>query len=743
MLKNFSHLGVLQLSAVGITVLGSSPVVAQTWLHCAPLVPMLPGLSAPQALQQQTNGVLRLSANEAQKDKENYFLQGNVISRQYNQELLSESLEYNATTGVAHAQGNIRYQQDGQILTGNNGEFQLDENSGRITPAKFWMTESHLRGDAEQLELQGPNITALTGVRFTTCDEDSNAWYLKASSLVLDKESGFGVARNARIDVMHVPVFYFPYFTFPIDDRRKSGFLLPSLVIDSLAGIEVAAPYYWNIAPQRDATITPNIITKRGLLLDTEFRYLNARSAGQVDLGYINDDSLFGDDRSLLEYRHQGEPAAGWRTNLEYRYGSDKNFLTDFSNDLGSSTISYLERRADVTYSNTAWQGSLLLQNYQTVDQSIAPTSRPYQRLPQLLLTLNEREASSGVHYSMQGELVRFDRDQGVTGSRVDFQPQVSWPWRGDAGFLVPTLKYRVTQYQLQHSDPTVSSSPSRSLPLFSIDGGLFFERDLNANSKARRQTLEPRLYYLQVPYRQQDTLVVDENSNPQVFDSSLSGFGFGQLFRDNRFNGADRVGDARQLSMAVTTRFLDEGGRDLLNASLGRSFYFQDRIVTLPGGSVETRPSSDWIAEMNSQWGSALSARASLLWDTRSNEAATGTLDLRYSIDQSRTLRFAYRYQRDTQKQIDLAGIWPVASHWNLVGRMLHSVLHDVTLETLAGLEYESCCWNLRMVHRRSRVDINDVEPSNSIWLQLELKGFTSVGKKVKDLLARDILAL
>lgn len=744
MLKNPPHVYLGMFSGCLLGLLNSQPLLAaaDTWLHCAPATLPVPGLSSQQELSQTSTGPLQAIADEVRVENDIYFLRGDVVSRQHNQELLADKIDYDGKSENAHAEGNLRFQQHGQILSGEIGDFQLGKNTGEISPARFWLTENHLRGDAEKAKMEGANITILTKTRFTTCDEGSDAWYLKATSLVLDTERGVGIARNARVNFMHVPIFYFPYFSFPIDDRRKSGFLLPGISLDDTTGTELSVPYYWNIAPHRDATITPTVITKRGLLLETEFRYLNVHSAGQLELGHLNGDNLFGDDRTLLEYQHHGEPAEGWRTNLEYRYASDGDYLGDFGSGLDSSSVSHLERRGEVAYRADSWQTSLLLQEFQTLDKSTAPLSRPYKRLPQVLMSLNERELEGGIHYGVQGELVRFDRDAGVVAKRLDVQPYISWPWRGASGFLVPTLKYRHTAYDLERSNSAFDESPSRSLPLFSIDSGLLFERELSTTSKARRQTLEPRLFYLRVPYRNQDSLIVDEDGNSQVFDSSLTGFGFGQLFLDNRFNGADRVGDANQLSFALTTRFLDAAGRDLLNASLGRSFYFQDREVTLPGGSIETKSSSDWIAEMNSNWSSRFSSRASLLWDTAQNEAARGTLDLRYSQDEKRNLRFAYRYQRDSQKQVDLAGMWPIASQWNLVGRWLHSLHHDVTLETLGGLEYESCCWNLRLVQRRSRESVTDTIMSNSIWLQLELKGLTSVGDRVNDLLARDILA-
>jgi LPS-assembly protein len=351
-----------------------------------------------------------------------------------------------------------------------------------------------------------------------------------------------------------------------------------------------------------------------------------------------------------------------------------------------------------------------------------------------------------GLMLGLTGEAVQFDRAEGVVGSRLDLQGSIAWPQRGAPGFLVPKLSFRHTQYALQDSlhevDASAEANPSRSLPIFSLDSGLVFERELSGWGSAQRQTLEPRLFYLYVPKREQADLIVDTSGQARVFDSSLPLLSFGQLFRENRFNGTDRVGDANQLSAALNTRFYDERGRELLNAGIGRIFYFQDREVTLPGQSVETETRSHWLAMLQSRWTPAMSTGASLEWNERDNEAERGTLDWRYVKDQRRVLRLGYRYERDIRKQVDIAGMWPLASRWNLVGRWLRSAREHVMLESLAGIEYQSCCWSLRVAQRRYRVDVSDEELSDSVWVQLELKGLTSVGRKVEDLLARDILA-
>lgn len=745
-LTRSAHRVAVATAAVAGALLLCAPALSATenpWQHCrTPFVDTAPPHTAPAASDEPG---WRFSADQAVVEEDQYRLEGKVVGRQNGQRLWADRLHYDEQTETVQADGQVRYENGTQVLTSDSARLDLANDSGEFSPARFWLTDQHIRGQADRLELLDPTRTRLQAARFTTCDEGNEIWVLRASSLELDTAANEGIARHARVSFLHVPIFYFPYLSFPLAGR-KTGFLVPSIAETSVAGTEVAVPWYWNMAPQRDATLTPRLMTRRGTLLEGEFRYLNENSRGQLDLGHISDDRVFGEERSALQFTHAGTPAARWRTQMDYRFVSDKDYLDDFGGDLATTSVTHLERRGELEYRGEAWRGNLLLQGYQTLDESLPVSARPYQRLPQLRVSSREWITPAGLSLSLAGEAVRFDRAEGVVGSRLDLQGQLGWPLRGAPGFLLPRLTFRHTRYALQESrhevDPDVDASPARSLPLFSLDSGLVFERELQGWGRAQRQTLEPRLYYLYVPKRQQDELIVDTAGVSRVFDSSLSLFGFDQLFRENRFNGADRVGDANQLSLALNTRFYDERGRELLNAGLGRILYFRDREVTLPGQSVETEAQSDWLAMLRSRWTPTQSATASWQWNDREEQTERGTLDWRYQQDQRRVLRLGYRYERDIRKQLDVAGMWPVTARWSMVGRWLRALEEEVTLESLAGIEYQSCCWSLRVVQRRYRVDVSEAELSDSLWLQLELKGLTSVGRKVEDLLARDILA-
>lgn len=722
-----------------LVVLSMRPVLAaeDTWRLCE--VPTIVKPTAAPTLSSSEEMVF--SADKVDVLGSKYHLTGKVEGRRGQQQLFADTVTYDKQTDKAKAEGNVRYEHDGQTIVGNQADIDIGHDSGTITPARFWLSDRHIRGQADVVHFESTTVTQLEGAQFTTCDEGSDDWVLRASKLRLDTAKNEGVARHARIKFMHVPIFYFPYLSFPLQGR-KTGFLVPAIGDSTESGTELSIPYYLNLAPNRDATLTANLFSRRGLLMEGEFRYLNQHSRGQLDLAHINDDRVYGSDRSAVNFFHRGEPAPGWRTRLEYRYVSDSLYLADFGGELANSSATHLERRANVNYRGDYLQANLLLQAYQTIDETVPPLSEPYKRLPQLLMNTRDWHGPAGIRAGLGAEAVKFDRSAGVTGTRVDLQPRISWPVRGAAGFFVPKLGYRYTGYQLENSSPVYSNNPSRSLPVFSVDSGLVFERDMGNGGSAARQTLEPRLFYLNVPYRDQSNLVVDEFGTDSVFDTSLPLFGMDQLFRENRFIGGDRVGDANQLSAALTSRVLSRTGRELLSASIGRIVYFEDRRVTLPGQTVATESTSDWVAELKSRWTPTLTTRASLERDAKNEITKRGSINILYHKDLRHALKLAYRYEQNSIEQGDIAFIWPLGSHWNVVGRWLHSLKDDVNLETLKGIEYESCCWTARVVQRTYRVNAMAQNENNSIWLQLELKGLTSIGKPIRELLAHDILS-
>ncbi len=706
---------------------------AGKWRYCLPA----PRFAEPPPTP--TDDKLHFSADAAEAEGGRYRLWGNVLGQRGAQNLFAEQMTYDAGSEIMQAQGKVRYRHGEQLLFGVQADMRLDSETGEMSKASFWLLDKHLRGQAETLTIEGPEQMRLQSTLFTTCDEGNEFWRLKAVRLQLDQAGNVGIAHHARLELLSVPVFYTPYLSFPLAGR-KTGFLLPTIGESSRAGDEFSLPWYLNIAPDKDATLTPKYMSKRGILWDGEFRYLNARSRGDIQFAYLSADKVFGEDRRAVSFNHFGDPAPGWRTSLRYQRVSDGEYLNDFGNQLSVTSTTHLESRADVSYRNTDWGAAMMVQKYQTLDESQSFTSRPYARLPQIKLDMSTLRIGGGFELDARAELVRFDRKAGVIGNRIDIQPSISLPMESAAAFLTPRLGLRHTRYSLQRSAPDGDTNPLRNLPLFSVDSGLFFERNLSA--RATLQTLEPRLFYLYVPYVDQSALILDENGASQVFDSSQPLLSIGQMFRDNRFNGADRLGDANQLSTVLTSRFLDVGGRELARASLGRIFYFSDREVTLPGRVMETQPASNWLGEVSTRWISAVSGRLSLEWDAEEGETARGNASVRYHPGPRSAVNLSYRFERDRLKQSDISLMWPLWKGLSVLGRHRYSLQDDLLLESVAGFEYESCCWVFRALKRRYRVNVSEEQLSDTFWLQLELKGLSSVGRDVESLLGRDILA-
>ncbi|MEJ2347081.1 MAG: LPS assembly protein LptD, partial [Gammaproteobacteria bacterium] len=586
------------------------------------------------------------------------------------------------------------------------------------------------RGKADKVEKVNASITRLQGATYSTCPAGRKDWELRAQQVELDQATGEGRAKDVTLRLGRVPVLYAPSLSFPIDDRRKSGFLAPSIGNSSTSGAEIGIPYYWNIAPNRDATVSARVLSKRGLQLGGEYRYLTSNSRGTVSADYLPNDRVYGQDRYLFAYRQQGHYASHWRTDVDFNQASDTQYFQDLGSSLSTASATSLDRRVDLRYDNGPWSALARLQSL----QQLGATAEPYARLPQLLVRADLPDPRHPLTYHLYGEAVRFaPKDNAVNGTRLDLYPGLSLNLRGASWFATPTISVRHTQYALDNTAPGAPSDPSRTTPIFSLDSGVYFDRDVHWGGRSLIQTLEPRLYYLYVPYRNQSQL--------PVFDTTSLDFSFQQLFRPNRFVGADRQGDANQLTLALTSRFLDpRGGRELLRASLGEIVYFRHREVTLPAGSPATGSRSDVVGEVAAALARHATVSATLQWDPTAGAADRSVVRYHYQPDRQHIVNVEYRYRRDLLKQTDISALWPLGRRWNGIARWNYSLQDRRTLEAIGGVEYDSCCWALRLVARRY-VTADQGKQNTAIYLQLVLKGLTSVGRGVDDLLEHGIL--
>jgi LPS-assembly protein len=678
-----------------------------------------------------------------------HTFEGNTLVQRDDQWLRADRVEYTETSQDADIAGNVQFGQEEIILEGARGRYSFSTRQGAFEHARVFLPERHARADASEIALVSPGVSTLTDIRFTTCDVDDNSWYLRAQSLRLDTVDDVGTARNVWAEFKGVPVFYFPYLSFPLADR-KSGLLFPTLGRSSRLGHRVAVPYYWNIAPNQDATFTLQHFTERGQQVLGEYRYLQSRYRGEVDLEVLPNDHVTRDDRVYAALRHHWSPVASWVADLDYSYVSDDDYFRDFGDRLSTASISQLERSARVTYLGPNTQLRALLLDYQTLDATIAESVRPYRKLPEVTLHADAPDAYLGLRWQLNAEAIRFAAAERVSGTRVLLFPSASYPVEGLSGFLRPKLGVRHISYALEQQASDVNARPAVTAPVFSVDSGLFLEREFTLEQASWQQTLEPRLFYLYVPYRDQRRLLVDEDGiTERVFDTSLTTLGYAQLFQENRFAGGDRIGDANQATLAVTTRFLDPRGVDRLNASLGRIYYLRDRTVTLPGAAPETAAYSNLIGELRARPATTVYASITGQWDEAADDVSEGVVQLRYQPYERKIANLAYRLTRDpnnrdeiAQKDTDVSLFWPLHRNWNAIARHNYSLKHRHSKEWLAGVEYDSCCWALRVVSRTYVSNINDPawgdhpNESHALLLQLELKGLSNVGQSINSLL-------
>jgi LPS-assembly protein len=568
---------------------------------------------------------------------------------------------------------------------------------------------------------------------------------LHASNVKINKETGRGSAKHAWLEFKGVPFLYTPDMTFPVDDRRQTGFLTPSFGSTKVRGFDFTIPYYFNLAPNYDATFTPRLLTKRGLLLRGEFRYLTEITRGRVLAEYMPHDDVRGDSRGQFGLLNDTRFTENLFAHVDANYVSDDRYLNELGNQLHIVDRRHIRSYGQLSYVGSGYSVTTLADYYQTIDPTIPAEARPYYRLPLVTFNYGHALGNTGLVFSGLSEIANFNHTGGkVTGQRLNVVPRISYPWRAAAGFVVPSLSLQHTQYWLQDQAPGLSDSMSRTAPIFSLDSGLFFEREFELAETPLLQTLEPRLFYLYIPDKNQNDL--------PVFDTGEYDFSFYQLFRENRFTGADRLGDANQVTLALTSRLIDQAsGMERLRASIGEIFYFDDHDVTLPNIPAKTGDKSNLVAEVYSRLTNTWSVRSGGQWNPEGGTIDRGQVALQYDDRDNHLLNVAYRFRRDQNfdfVRLDLTDVsfrLPFAKGWNAIGRWQYSLLDQVTLDSFLGIERETCCWRFSLIGRHY---INDIRTeadggniaNNEVFVQLELKGLTRFGQQVDRFLQRNI---
>ena len=684
---------------------------------------------------------------ERAADDENIIVQDNVRLSRGDQFLGTDRLVYNAETGRYTAEGSIRYQDAGMRIVAERAQGDQNADTHRIEDLEYQLTERRGNGGAERIELRG-RYGSLVGSTYTTCDPSEPGWQLRAGRIDIDTEEGMGVARSATLRIGKVPVLYVPWFMFPIDDRRRTGLLYPSISLSGRNGLDWKQPIYLNLAPNYDATLTPRLMTDRGVQLGGEFRWLYPDGGGTVSGEWMADDELpqrepdrylqsmgeLPDERGLFRLTANHELDRTWYARANLGWVSDPHYLEDFSNSLYAVSRYSITSTAGLYGRGRYWDAGLMADRQQLADYTLTERQLRYDRLPRAYLNWAQpvgRWFQAGIN----AEAVRFQHSVREEGSRLDIKPYLTMPLEGASWYVTPKLAWRYTAYQL---DDTLAAdagddAPTRSLPVTSVDAGMFFEREANLFGDRYLQTLEPRVYYLNAPYRDQSGL--------PLFDTRPMTFSWGQLFRDNRYTGPDRQIDANQLTTALTTRLIsEEDGRERLSASIGQIQYFEDSLVVVPGETPVEKGKSAWVADVGFSPTNRWTVNAAYQWDPKFRQEDLASIRARYLVGDYGVVNLGYRYRRDLVEQVDFSFLYPISQNWSVVGRYYYSLDDDKLLESIAGIQWESCCLAARLVARRYIRD-RDGDLDDSLRLEIELKGLGSAGQKTEGVLRRAIL--
>ncbi|MCR9187837.1 MAG: LPS assembly protein LptD [Alteromonadaceae bacterium] len=657
------------------------------------------------------------------------FLQGDVRIRQGGFQVTGSEARYSQQEGAVSVQGPLVSRGEGFLLTGENANYDVDSGRLDINTATFLLHGPEMRGRAGSLSRISEEQVVIADGFLTTCGPSQNDWAIVASDIRLDRAQGFGTAKHVRLEVLDVPVFYWPWASFPIDDRRKSGFLYPQFGSSSAgSGGFLAVPYYFNLAPHYDATLTPQYIHGRGLFNEVEGRYLSSLGETTLQLGYIGNDSAFQEEspgesgeRWALDATTRAAFGRGWRGYGDFSVVSDEDYLSDLNRSLEINQATHLQRKGGVTYRSDKQYFDAYLNDYQTISDRIADVDKPYAQLPEVIyagqtgagIVEANLESQYTVFYRDNEALTGLDR---ANGQRFRARPELALPMRALWGFSRPSVSVDYTRYNL---DDYVLGDGSfdRTVPVAEWDNGLYFDRQSRLFDVPYNQTLEPRLYYA---WADADP---DQNDIPD-FDTDLQTFRFEQLFRPDRFTGGDRVGDANQLTVALTSRFNDLlTGAERARFSIGQVQYFEDREVALFGEGAGTRSRSPLAGEVVLNPLDTLEIRSSGLWDPDTGDTEEGRSQLTFhSTDYRYLASVGHTYSRGELEQSDIAAVFPVSDRVSLIGRWVYDSDLDRTVGSLAGLEYNNCCWSVQVVHQNYLTD--DRELDSRILFQIQLKG-------------------
>jgi len=653
---------------------------------------------------------------------------GKVEMRTDDTSIFGDYLKYNQEFGRVDADGGVRMESGADRFFGPRLRYDMLNETGTFDQPTYEINrEQSAHGKATLLQFLSRDHLRMQNATYSTCSPQKEDWLLEVGELDLDYDKREGRARDAKLRFLDTTIGYLPYASFPLENSRKTGFLTPSYAQNSQRGFELAAPFYWNIAPEQDATITPVLMTRRGVQLRTDYRYLNPKYSGELRYEILPNDQVLGTDREGISLQHQQQFTPNLLGRLDVNKVSDDRYFVDLSSKIQQVSARTLPRDGYLQYNGlVAGQGYAMqarFERFQTLQDPLAPIVPPYDRVPQLNVSTTRNDLWGLADVSVPAEYVQFAHATLVEGSRVTLAPVAAVPFISPGWFLTPKLGLRYVTYALSQTAPLQPTRQSVSVPWASIDSGLIFDRPTSWFGQTLTQTLEPRLYYVRVPFRDQSEI--------PLFDTTLADFNYSQIFSENRFVGGDRFGDANEMTLAVTSRLLTGDGAETLRATLGQRLYFSDEQVGLTGTSTfSTARRSDLLASLGGRVAKDWTFDTTMQYDGVDHVFQRYGVGLRYSPALAKVVNVSYRYNRDPAnpiRQVDLSGQWPVKPGWYAVGRYNYSYLDSRLLEGLAGIEYNAGCWAARAVVQRLQAAAQVT--STGIFFQLELSGLSSIG--------------
>ena len=675
-------------------------------------------------------GPMFLSADRIESTAPNIIeASGHVEARQAGHNFYANWLRYDTTLSLVEARGQVRLEQPALLVSGDSLKLNINDYSGELTQPVYRLASQPGRGDASRIDFIDENRFKLQDATYTTCPVDNDDWFLKVGDLDIDRTRNEGTARNASLHFLGAPILYTPWMNFSLNNERKTGVLAPTFGTTERSGLDILVPYYLNLAPNYDATLYPRLLSKRGVQLGGEFRYLLTDFRGENRVEYLPNDSEVDRSRWSVALKNEYRLNANTQAGMLFNRVSDDDYFRDLSNLISITSISHLNREAWVTTQHANWNAELRAQSFQTLqDSTAAPIVEPYARLPHARLGMAQT-FGSGLEFKLESEATRFAHPTQTEGTRVLAYPTLRLPLSNSFGFLTPQIGWHSSYYALD--DSVAEQRITRNVPIFSLDSGMAFDRPFSFAGNSYEQTLEPRVYYVFAPYRDQAAI--------PVFDTAALDFSYAQMFTENQFIGGDRINDANQLTVAVTSRFIEsESGLERLQVTLGQRYYFSAQQVTLPGVAPRTSNATDLLAAVSGQITRDWRIDTAWQFDTQNGTTIRQNLGASYRPGPGRAVNFGYRFIDQTTEQVDLSAQWPLGKRWYGMFRYNYSFQDDKLVEGLAGLEYNGGCWVVRGVFQRLATKEN--QSTDAFFIQLELNGMGRIGSNPLDVLKHSV---